>query len=110
MTLKLNLSAAMMAAAFAIAPITGASAHEFHHHHGGGPVLGLIRTAVAVATLPVRVAGGVVSAAVAPYPAYQAVPVYYATPATYAYAQPVYAQPVYAYPPQQPVYYAYPGQ
>jgi hypothetical protein len=97
---KLALTRILVAGLIATTPVTAASAHEFFHHHGhgGGPVGGLVRAAVDIATLPVRVVGGVASAVT-----------YYPVPQPY-YAQPVYypyPPQAYAYPPQQPVY-AYP--
>jgi hypothetical protein len=88
----------LTATAFAVAPLSPASAHEYYHHRHEFPLFGLFHAAGAVvvgaaevATAPVRI----IANAAAPYP--------------YQYAQPqAYAAPVYYAAPPAPVAYAYP--
>lgn len=89
------LVSSVCAASLSLAPLSSASAHEFHH--GGGPLFGLaaavVGTAIAVATLPFAVANSVAR------PVIYSQPVYYPAPRIEYAPAPVYY-------PVRPTYYA----
>ncbi|MGB8843651.1 MAG: hypothetical protein WCC64_21580 [Aliidongia sp.] len=104
MTIKFAAIGALTALTLVSAPMSQASAHEFHHGHGG-LIFGLaalgtaaVVGAVTIATAPVRVLAGPVYAP-PPAPGYYAPPAYYAPPPAY------YAAPAPGYYAPAPGYY-----
>ena len=101
---KKSVFAVIMSLTLVVAPIAPALAggHGYGHGHGHGwghGEFGLVGAVVALATLPLVVAGAVLSAAVPPYRGYDEAPAAY-VPAPAYYPPPAYYAPA-------PAYYGY---